>query len=498
MNVVFYNEQVESLGIEYLSAVLKQAGHRTSLVYRPALFANYRLNIPGMERLIGGTLKDTINRIIRRKPDMVAFTVNISNLHNISRLVPLVKQRINVPIVLGGPMVTSTPQFFLDHGIGDFLVIGEGEEAMLELVTALETGKDPSGIANLWFNDHGRIVRNPARPFLEDLDTLPFPDRGLYHQENAVFGIIMATRGCPFSCKYCVSGTVLKHSAPNFRHYYRLRDPLKVVEEAGIALNQYGVRRFHFMDDIFPVKRSWLETFSQAWKRQVARPFDIYMSPTLMDSDLVKILAEAGCKHVNIGLQSAVPRIYRGLMGRRFNLDNLIRLASDLHKEGVSVSIENIVGIPTETRDEMISSLEWSIKNLSDAFITYYRYIPLPGTPMAALAAKTAGVEGEWLKQFMARNINYKGVSTFQHPDSDLVDNILFLEDSVRFIPEQLRNKVLQNLTPVEKIAMKPIVFTNSLLSSNLNWLPSYMQFYGRQLSRLARDRILEKLGIPV
>ncbi len=491
MRVVFYNEQVEALGIEYLSAVLKSAGHQATLVYRPALFANYRVRIPGLETLLGGRLQDTVSEILAKSPDLLAFTVNISNMYNVVKLIRLVRQKSRVPIVVGGPMATSSAEFFLKHDLGDFVVIGEGEDAFLELVDALDSGRDPSRIRNLWFKRQEGVIRNPARPFVTDLDQIPFPDRTLYQEHGAVFGIIMAGRGCPFSCSYCFSGTGFRRTAPNPRHYYRIRDPLKVVQEASEAKTRYKVRWFHFMDDIFPVKRSWLETFFEAWKRDVNRPFDIYMAPIRMDRSLVRKLADAGCRHVNIGLQSAVPRIYRDLMGRRFKLEDVVALVRDLSANGITVAVENIIGVPTETRKEMLESMEWTVKHLPQAFVYTYKYVPLPGTPMAALAARVSGQDPEtWLETLMEQPVDYRGTTFFVHPESDLANNIQDLEKVIGYIPESLRRRVLEKPSRTLKFVLKPAALVTTLWGANINWLPSYLLFYESQIGRLLGRRI--------
>jgi radical SAM superfamily enzyme YgiQ (UPF0313 family) len=178
-------------------------------------------------------------------------------------------------------------------------------------------------------------------------------------------------------------------------------------------------------------------------------------------------------------------------MGRRFNPEGLVPLVSDLRKAGIAVSIENIVGMPTETREEMIESLDWTIRNLPGAFITYYRYQPLPGTPMAAMAAKITGVNKDiWLDNFVDRQIDYKGATAFNHPESDMVDAILSIEDAARLIPESIRERVLSGTLPLGQTVMKPIAFINSVISSNINWLPSYLKFYSRQTLEMTTNKL--------
>jgi radical SAM superfamily enzyme YgiQ (UPF0313 family) len=191
------------LGIGYLSAYLKREGHSTSLIHlvRP----------PQRDELLA--------RIAEQSPDLVAVSSTTHMFPHVREWLEWIKSESDIFAICGGAHATIDPQGALAEAPLDAVCLGEGEEALAELCSTLEEGKDPSRIASLWVRKGGEIRRNQVRPLVEDLDTLPLPDRDIFDPDNFCQqqherGTLMASRGCPYSCTYC-SNHVQRSIYPN-------------------------------------------------------------------------------------------------------------------------------------------------------------------------------------------------------------------------------------------------------------------------------------------
>ena len=181
MKVLFYYNGGEHIGIEYLSAYLKEKGHEVDLVFDPGLGNNFYVNLPILDNIINDKL--IIRKAQKFNPDIIAISC-ITNLYPaVKRIASKFKTKLNCPIIIGGIHPTSLPDKVIKEDWVDFLCIGEGEEAFAELLEKMKKGEDVSNIKNLWVKDaNGKITKNPLRPLITDLDSLPFPDKSLFHQ----------------------------------------------------------------------------------------------------------------------------------------------------------------------------------------------------------------------------------------------------------------------------------------------------------------------------
>ncbi|MCL4235919.1 MAG: cobalamin-dependent protein, partial [Deltaproteobacteria bacterium] len=203
MRVAFFHRGYENIGVQMLSAVLRRAGHETRLFFDPLLFDDMLLSVKPLARVFDHT-PFLLGRLVEWNPGLVCFSVVTFDYAWARRTARAVRERLpNAKIVFGGIHVTSVPDEVLASGEADFIVVGEGEGALVDLALALETGDDPSAIDNIGVR--GGTVRAP-RPLIQDLDALPFADKALYYDEHPLFRIgytIVSGRGCPIDCAYC-------------------------------------------------------------------------------------------------------------------------------------------------------------------------------------------------------------------------------------------------------------------------------------------------------
>lgn len=181
---------------------------------------------------------------------------------------------------------------------------------MLELMNALERKQDFSGIDNLWSKCADTICRNQVRYLIEDLNTLPFPDRSVYYQrydflKNYPAKHFMSGRGCPFGCSFCFNHQLLK-IYHNKGRYVRRKSPGYFISEIEEVKKRYGFKVAIFDDDIFAVNAGWLNDFIPAFRKRVGVPFACCIRVDVISEEIIKLLKEGGCFRRPLGLRRAM------------------------------------------------------------------------------------------------------------------------------------------------------------------------------------------------
>jgi len=213
------------IGKMSVSAVLKQAGHDCGILIEPAE-------------------KDLMRSIKEANPEIIAFSAT-TGVHTWAlEKAREIKRKFNIPILFGGPHATFFPEIIENKNI-DFACIGEAEEAIVELLNALEEEKDTSKIKNIWSKTGEIIHKNPIRPLIQNLDELPFPDRSLYYKrypflknQNSRDFIFM--RGCPYQCSFCYNHSLQKMYKNNGK-YIRFKNVDKAIEELLEVKQKWGL-----------------------------------------------------------------------------------------------------------------------------------------------------------------------------------------------------------------------------------------------------------------
>ena len=237
MKVVFIQDILyDHLGLCYLSAVLKQAGHKVDLV------------VPSEHKK--GNYIDEM-----KDADLALFPVAISAEKWFLDRAKEIKEQLDITTIFGGPHTTFYPDIVKDPSV-DFIVQGEAEYALLELVNTLEKGGDPSGILNVGTKE--KI--NTLRPLIEDLDSLPFADREIYYSKykflrNLPTKRFFASRGCPRSCTFCYVPSMRKlyrnSDGTMNGKYLRKRSVKNVIAEIKEVRDKYGIHTVRFSDYTF-------------------------------------------------------------------------------------------------------------------------------------------------------------------------------------------------------------------------------------------------------
>ena len=331
----------EYLGPMYLSSFLKQNGHE-------------------VEVIIENRKKELVELVRKSNPDLVAFSCT-TGIHlwaiDIARML---KEELGILNIFGG----SHPTFFsemIDTPGVDIIAIGEGEHALLKLANCIDKNEDITNINNLWVKKDGIVHKNPLRPLIQNLDDLPFPDRELYSKYDILKKLtvkkFIAGRGCPHSCSFCFNCT-LREMYKSKGKYVRKRSVDNVIAEIKTVKENYNLEVVRFSDDTFTFDHKWLFEFCKRYKEEINVPYECLIRADEVNEEVIKNLKESGCILVQFGIESGNERIRKEILNKHVTDKQIINTGRLLKKYGIVFGASNMVGLPTETLDDVYKTME--------------------------------------------------------------------------------------------------------------------------------------------
>jgi hypothetical protein len=499
MRVVFVALGQEQLGISILSAVLRSAGHETALAYNPALFHDrYYFDIPGLGELLDRSAQ-IVEEILALKPDLLAFSVLTPTYTWSLEIAEAVKARTRVPVIFGGVHPSAVPEVCLENACVDYVCVGEGEAALLDLCDELDEGalRPLQPIANLWWRDEeGSIVRGPTSPFKQDLDALPFWDKELWEDDIRIGDnyLTMTSRGCPYRCTFCFNNFFAKLPGKGGGKYVRQRSVEGSMRELLWAKARYGIERVEFTDDIFTVDKEWIRAFLERYKAEIGAPFQCLVHPRFIDAEVARWLKEAGCEHVQMGVQSADEEYKRRALLRVEKDAHLVRALEAIAGAGLGMKLDHILGFPGEPRSAQEAARElyarFGPKRVNTFWLTY-----LPGIDMTRQALEAGQITADQVDQ-----INRGKTRLFRHigewtagSDLDFYQryDVLFrmMPALPRALRERLRAEHIPSMSPRAASAVGFVFDVLNVLARRdgeaLNYARHYAHQLGRQLPEL-------------
>jgi len=319
-----------AFGVRSLSAYIKTKGHIVRNIFLPTTFErwekqkrlvlSYNLNI----------LEDVIE--LARDSDLIGISLMTNYFDAAVQITEAIKSRFDLPVVWGGAHPTVRPDECLHHA--DMVCIGEGEEALAELLKNLSEGKPCHGLQNIWAKKNGGITRNGVRPLIQDLDSLPFYDFDLDEhyvidprKDKVVeltpdlFRLILprekyfndtlhisfrtyTSRGCPHKCSYCINSFLRK--IYQGQRFLRKRSVNNVIAEVEQVRDRFPfIETLVFFDDTFLARTTAeIAKFSEIYKERIGLPFHIQVSPTTISREKFEYLVNAGLVFVEMGVQT--------------------------------------------------------------------------------------------------------------------------------------------------------------------------------------------------
>ncbi|MBI5527341.1 MAG: B12-binding domain-containing radical SAM protein [Deltaproteobacteria bacterium] len=400
MHIVFVQRGVESIGVEFLSAVLKRAGHRVSLVFDPALFDDkHYFELPRLARLFSSE-ESIPGRVERLNPDLVCFSV-VTNLYGwASRVSTAIRRRTGVPVAWGGIHPSAVPDRVLEADVCDYVVRGEGEEALCDLVEALSRGEKAPAIRNLSFRRDGANVHHPMRPPIRDIDGLPMPDKELFekHFDISDTYYMISSRGCPFRCTFCCTAFGVSGS-PGKGMRVRFHSTDRVISELRLAAARYRPRRVLFLDDNFLFNRVRLRDLLARYKKEIGLPFECITHPSTLNRETAGLLREAGCRRCQIGIQSLNENVRKTVLKRNESNEQIRRAVDAAEAAGLGYFCDHMLGLPGESLEDMREALRFysELDGLLKIKCFYLSYFP--GAPITRYAVERGIVSADDLRQ---------------------------------------------------------------------------------------------------
>lgn len=372
------------LGLMYLSSCLKKWGrHRYDV----------KLLDVGVE---AGKMEELQGMINSFAPDFAGISGLTCEEHRILEIAAMVKDyNPACPVVLGGPYASSDPKHAAEKKDMDFVAVNEAEYTFVELLDALSGGGDARKVKGFMSrNGDGRPVFTGEGKRPDELDALPFPDWDLVNIDDYACSFnfnapflrseryfpMFTSRGCPYHCIYC-------HNL--YGKQIRLRSIDNIMEELEILYGRYGIREIQIIDDIFNLHR---ERVLELCDRIVERGWDLSISfpngvrGDILDRETIAALKDAGCYSMTFAVETTSRRLQK-LLQKNLNIPKLVenvRIASEL---GIITFGFFMIGFPTETREEMLDTMDFAEKSLLD-FPRVFQVRPHPGTPLFDMAVK--------------------------------------------------------------------------------------------------------------
>jgi anaerobic magnesium-protoporphyrin IX monomethyl ester cyclase len=365
-------------GIGMISAMLKRHGHDTDLHY---MFGKYSTD-------------SLSEKIADYKPDILAFYAVSPQYMYIKRLLQDLGD-VEAFTILGGQHATLVPDCLEEISNLDAICIGEGEYPMIELAAALESGSSPDNIRNLHVRTRdGSIVRNPTRPFIENLDELPFPDRELFDYQEIVdsdfkTALFMFSRGCPYKCTFCSNHALREKQCGK---YVRFRSVDGCLAEIREVTSNYNVKYLYFNDDCFTADRRFLKEFCEKYSREFSLSFDINARPETLSDEICQLLAQAGCRRVSVGIENGSEDFRREVLGRRQSNEKIVQGFEACKRAGLKTKSFNIVGFPGETPEIFQETIDLNARIQPDSVIIGI-FEPYPGTQLAELCEQECFID---------------------------------------------------------------------------------------------------------
>lgn len=493
----------ENLGVEYLSSVLKSNGHKTALAYDPAIFGDMGfVNVPSLNRLLNYR-EVLLEKMERQHPDAVAFSVLTNNYQWALGLAREVKAKLGVPVIFGGVHPTLVPDRVIKNEFIDAVVIGEGEGALLEMADSLERRGTivARGIKNVWFRSGaGHVVKNPLRPPIKDLDSLPFPDKDLFYEHVPVFKdayFIMTSRGCPFGCAYC-SNNFLKR-LPGYGSVRR-RSVGSVISELELAVRKYGPKSVLIEDDVFTSDIGWLKAFLGQYRTCVGLPFFCLTHPTAIKTSTAMLLKQGGCYRVQLGIQSLSEASRRRL--NRFETNaQITRAISAFKKAGISLDLDHIFGLPYESEAEQVAAARFYNK-ARPAKINAFNLQYFPRTGILELSREAGIITDKDMElideglfgsgYFSGGSLSESQKKTFSSFDG-LFAILPILPPAV--VDAIIDKKLYRHFAPFSRF----LSYTGTLLSAPLNknlGVMRYMRYYLHALPKAIGEKVRLKFAL--
>jgi radical SAM superfamily enzyme YgiQ (UPF0313 family) len=331
--------------------------------------------------ILNYTIGDVERELRSFNPDVVGITSVTSSIYEAYKVAETAKRiREDCIVILGGPHASFMPRQSMEEcKYIDVIVRGEGEETARELIENIEKGSSLNEVRGITFRRGNEVIETEPRPFIKNIDDIPFPSRDLlpmhlYKFNGVKYTTMLTSRGCPFKCSFCSSSRL-------FGGYWRGRSPENVLEEMKIIYEEYGIRNIEFIDDTFTLNQERAEKICDGI---VEQGWDISWGASSRVDTLSKKLAEkmkkAGCWIIYLGIESGSQKILDAI-GKRITLEQVRKAVKILKDSGIQVLGSFIIGFLQDTKETIKETIKFA-KSLNLDYAQFSILTPYPGTPI--------------------------------------------------------------------------------------------------------------------
>lgn len=380
----------DPLGVMQLSAICKQAGHETRLA-----------------ALKRGSIREVLDEFV---PDLIGYSVMTPDAYLFKQADEIVRSwsaetKKNVSRIMGGPHPTYFPEVLGKLNL-DAICVGDGENAILAILEAIQSGKDLSGIPNV----ATQLQPEFEKEVVEDMDSLPFADRKLIYDcdpdlQNVGLRSFLTQKGCPYLCTYCFNHAYNLMFKGSGVKLLRRRSVDHLISEIKDVVKYYPtVKMLRFADDVFVIRRdAWLEEFADKFPKEVGLPFYCLIRSNSLTEDVAQLLAKAGCCSIGMSIEAGDPKI-RNVILKRNMTDEMVEESLRIAKKYKINSYSNtMLGVPGTTLEDDFNSFMFS-KKLKPAGPTFGVFCPFPGTDLTDYAIEIGVLD---------KNFDFDSISCF-------------------------------------------------------------------------------------
>lgn len=382
----------EPLGLMYIASYLRKYCEGTEVKILDASAGTDQQQWEGSFYKYGLTDKMLSDQIKAFMPDIVGissmFTINAKGAHDTAQAVKQINKRI--PVIIGGAHASAFPDWVLRDNNIDAVVKGEGEETLAEIINHIKNKTSFYETYGLIYKKDGKIIENPPRPFIKNLDSIPHPARDLVdmdiyfherfnytHSMSPPRATVVSSRGCPYKCIFCSIHSLWRHS-------YRMRTPEDVVDEIEYLVRTYGAREIAFLDDNLSVsKKRMLDICDEI----ISRKLNIkWCTPNgiaiwTLDKEVISRMKESGCYKLTFGIETGSLSTQKFIRKSHIDLEKSKALIKYCDKVGIWTHSTFIIGFPYETEKDILDTIHYALDCGLD-MSTFFIATPYPGTEM--------------------------------------------------------------------------------------------------------------------
>jgi hypothetical protein len=373
------------LGVRYMSSILQHEGHHVDIVLFKNVACIRNDDVPSLHLQEEGgyysmatyasprEVKLLLDVLKNQDPHLIGLSFSSISFGLAKFLTEKIKEIFDVPVIWGGVDTTVNAKENIQYA--DMVCIGEGEYPIRALVNAMDQNKDITVIPSIWVKENGHLRQNPLMPLEQNLDNYPFPD---YEKENKTViykdkildafyppdthlitnYMVMAARGCPFSCTYCCSGHYRKIYKGD--RFLRRRSADNVIAELAYCKKNWPwpLERIELYDDVLPVDGEWIAEFSPKYAATIGLPFFGYTHPNVGEPENLRMLKEAGISYLIMGVQSGSQRVLNQYYNRRHTKERTIQTARNILEADIKLLCDFIGYNPLIQEDDNVETLD--------------------------------------------------------------------------------------------------------------------------------------------